>query len=161
MSLPFLEHQLMLKTSQKESLRALVMTTKSLPGQFKLMIIQSPLMSSMTNSLTLKHPSNISVTLINLTFLHLLISPTDTLLAIVRHHTPYILLADTQAGVPYPTTAVSAGVHHPPIILVFLLLLSQALPFHVLVAILPNLILIFAKSAAYKAIQLSTIPLLN
>ena len=29
MSLPFLEHQLMLKTSQKEFLRDLVMTTKS------------------------------------------------------------------------------------------------------------------------------------
>jgi hypothetical protein len=126
------------------------MTTKSLPGQFKLMIIQSPLISSMTNSLTLKHPSNISVTLINLTFLHLLISPTDTLLAIVRHHTQYILLADTQAGVPYPTTAVSAGVHHPPIILVFLLLLSQALPFHVLVAILPNLILNLPHTRPYS-----------
>ena len=161
MSLPFLEHQLMLKTSQKEFLRDLVMTTKSWPGLFKLVIIQSLLMSSMKNSLTLKHPSNISATLLNLTFLPLLISLTVTLLAIIRHHTPSILLADTQASIPPPTTAISVSVHHPPIILFFLLFLSQALPFLILLATLPNLILVFAKSTAYKAMQLSTVPLLN
>ena len=46
-------------------------------------------------SLTLKHPSNMSATLINLTFLHLLISPIVTLLAIVSHHPLYILPGTT------------------------------------------------------------------
>jgi hypothetical protein len=71
MSLPFLEHQLTLKTSQNEFLRDLVLNTKNWPGQSKLEILQSLLMSYMKNFSTLKHLSTIPTTLLNLIFLPL------------------------------------------------------------------------------------------
>jgi len=75
-----------------------VLNTKSWPGQSKLAILQSLLLSYMKNFSTLKHLSTIPTTLLKLIFLPLHISPVVPLLVHVPCHTPTIPMVDTQAG---------------------------------------------------------------